>query len=90
MSVWGCVLVEYRTNKDRAMSALERVVNYGEVAPLNEDMLCQWVSDLVCDIRHLCDVYGLEWEYLLERADRHYVEEVADESHCGGYGCEGC
>lgn len=34
------------------------------------------VSDLLADIRHWCDVHGLDFESLDARAHMHYLEEL--------------
>jgi hypothetical protein len=34
------------------------------------------ISDLICNLHHLADQHGLEWEELLNRADFHYVNET--------------
>jgi hypothetical protein len=39
------------------------------------------ISDLLCDLRHLCDVLGVNFQMTLGRSLRDYTEEVAEERH---------
>lgn len=36
------------------------------------------MSDLLCDLHHLADRFGIEWEALLGRGAMHYRDEVAE------------
>lgn len=37
------------------------------------------MSDLLCDMQHLCARWGIEWPAMLERADGHFAAEHDDE-----------
>lgn len=43
----------------------------------DEDIETQ-VSDLLADLRHLCDVREVDFDACLDRASFHYTEEVKD------------
>lgn len=37
------------------------------------------MSDLLCDMQHLCARWGIEWPAMLERADGHFAAEHDDD-----------
>lgn len=42
------------------------------------------ISDLLCDMRHLCDVLGISFQGMLERSHSNYTQDVAEEKHKAG------
>lgn len=57
----------------RAETAYRCIIGYrtwGESGDNETD-----VADFICDLRHLCDEQGWEWETILSRADLHYQAE---------------
>lgn len=51
------------------------------VAPsYDDDTLSQGISDLLCDLRHLCDIAGFSFAELDNNAHRMYLMELRD---CG-------
>ena len=38
------------------------------------------IGDLLIDLRHLADQYGLDWRDLLDRANLHYEAEIKEEA----------
>jgi hypothetical protein len=53
----------------------------------NADSAADAISELLCDLRHLGDEFGLDWEELCARAGRYYSEER--ERHVVEVTCEG-
>jgi hypothetical protein len=39
------------------------------------------VSDLIADLHHLADAYGLDWPATLDRADLAHIGDVGDDGH---------
>lgn len=39
------------------------------------------ISDLLCDMRHLADVLGINFQEVLGRSLRDYTQDVAEERH---------
>lgn len=63
-------------NQERAESALVAVEAFvKETGTEDEDQNLQ-LYDLICNLRHLCDAAGLDWEYILERGNEHYIAET--------------
>lgn len=72
-----------RTNADRAERARRAVVAYQGHEPdrLNqgEDAAIEVLSDLLGDLKHLCDQFGVSYEEADTRGYRAYLAEVAEE-----------
>lgn len=81
------------SNQDRSDNAFNQVEGYGETwkyrswpvygVPMDEDdvnMLEQQMSDLLCDMHHLADAAGIQWDDMIRRSDMHYYDEIAEEA----------
>lgn len=71
------------TNEQRADWAYWAVDNFADRCGLNnanEDMETK-VSDLIADLGHLCDQYGLDIEVCVERGLGHYRDELFEEAY---------
>lgn len=78
-------------NSDRAHHALTAINGYlttERLSPIRQvhelsidetDWVETWATDLLCDLRHLCDAMSIDWDGWLTRADRHYNEEREQE-----------
>ena len=66
------------TNEDRAGWANTAVTAFAE-AVRETDMLDEEkglvISDLLCDMMHLCDMEEIDWDRCVVRARGHYLEE---------------
>jgi hypothetical protein len=62
------------TNEARARGALAAVDYYSP----NRSDEAEGISDLLCDLRHLCDMLGLDFLELVNRGNWHYAEELAE------------
>ena len=71
------------SNSDRADWAYVAVEAFAAEVR-EEDMLGEEtdlvISDLLCDLMHLCDVAEINWTACIERAEGHYREEIDEES----------
>ena len=72
-------------NDDRAKWALSAVSEFGYTTgecfetfkgDQRLTILEQNISDLLCDLAHLCDREGMNLTHLISRARRHYNEET--------------
>lgn len=76
--------VEEVTNGERAnwaylaLERFARATNQDNSGDLKHDRGTV-VNDLLCDLMHLCDRDGLDFEDLVERARGHYQEELVEE-----------
>jgi hypothetical protein len=61
-----------RTNDQRAERAFRALLQPYSFQASPEDA----VIDLLTDLRHLCDEYGLPWHDLNRTAVHHYREEI--------------
>lgn len=60
-------------NTRRAGFALDAVAQYAEVCKSDEDCL---ISDLLGDLRHLCDALGVDIEAKIEMSRIHHDAEI--------------
>lgn len=79
-------------NNDRAGWAASALEAYAaETRPIEEVSLSigneddkeafeEQLSDLLCDMHHLADKWGSDFDALMERGEGNYVEEVEEES----------
>lgn len=70
-------------NLDRAQWARLALVTFAEATRQDGDEHEEVVSDLLCDLRHFCDLAELDWTDLLRRAEMHYEAEVEEEEVVG-------
>lgn len=73
-------------NEDRANRALDAVVFYSDVDSLTRltgealrEEAATFISDLLCDIQHLCRRDGLDFEAALGNARGNFEEECSEE-----------
>ncbi|WP_082993074.1 hypothetical protein [Mycobacterium sp. 1245111.1] len=67
-----------RDNDIRAARGAQALMAYGAYlndATVNEDLQSS-VSDLLGDLRHLCDAVGVDWDRAVERSGRDHFSEV--------------
>ncbi|AIG78441.1 Hypothetical protein AJAP_28010 [Amycolatopsis japonica] len=72
--------VDYRDpvadNVARAGYAWVGVSEYANNKGMHEESAATAVSDLLADVRHLCDRLGLSFDELSQRGEMHYTEEI--------------
>jgi hypothetical protein len=94
------------TNADRAgwaRTALDAYVDETrspcasayELTPENKDNNEEVIGDFLCDLRHLCDALGLDWESLNDSGAMHYRDEAEEarqeaEEEAGNVKCHVC
>jgi hypothetical protein len=68
------------TNEDRAKWALAAVNAFAKETRMDEagEELETILGDLFCDLRHLCDFHGLDFDHLASRSRSAYEEERAE------------
>ena len=66
------------TNRERAKRVLSALMDHFEFE--KEDAGAS-VTDLLADVRHFCDWYGLAHGDLDRVAHSHYLEELREERH---------
>jgi hypothetical protein len=69
---------------DRAADILDAYVReIGEVWSGDEveqiELIRSFITDLLTDIRHLCDKLGIDWAGVSRLADIHHAEELKDD-----------
>jgi hypothetical protein len=67
-----------RDNNIRAASGAQALMAYGAYvndATIDEDLQSS-VSDMLGDLRHLCDAVGVDWDRAVERSGRDHFSEV--------------
>lgn len=67
------------TNKDRAGWAFDAVVSFAQIVGQQDEDLETNMSDLLANLRHLCDRKGLKWSEVDNRGHMHYSAEVVEE-----------
>lgn len=70
---------------DWAEEALETFCDTTGVRPEN-DGLDTCIADLLCDLMHLCDRYGLDFDYLADHGRGHWREETSEKESDGDLG----
>ena len=70
-------MTEPATNKTRAETALHCLVS--QYSTENGNPYHTDVCDILTDLRHLCDMKGIDFQAELERSGRHWLEEVQNE-----------
>ncbi len=74
------------TNTQRADNAAGALDHYAQrtwnaaLPTMDGDEREYVLSDLLTDLNHLADRYGLDWDTLLDRAHMHHHEEVTEEA----------
>ena len=70
-------------NQDRASAARDVVDNFAfKMGIVDEDMELK-ISDLMADLYHLADQYGIEMQECIARGYGHYICEMHDEANIG-------
>lgn len=65
-------------NRDRAEWAREALDGFIAETGNASGTTDEHVSDLLCDLRHLCDAEGVEWAAMIRRANMHYRAEIEE------------
>jgi hypothetical protein len=63
-------------NEQRAERAYRTLLVYAQRAD-SEDTE-ENMTDLLTDLRHLGDQYGVEWDAMIDRVQRHYNDETRE------------
>ena len=71
------------TNKERAALAKSAVARYVELSGTNEEDFGVHLTDLLCDLRHLCDQTDVSFASCHAGSVCHYSEEVEWEGKPG-------
>ena len=66
-----------RTNEDRCETAYRTVMVYAQYSGEEHDVETN-IIDLMADLLHLCDQYGLEQSYVTDMALAHYDSEMKE------------
>lgn len=70
---------ERNMNERRADWAEEAVEAFALASRMEGEDRETQVHDLLADLRHLCDRWGLKWAKILDKALEHYVWEVEED-----------
>ena len=70
--------------KDRAKFALRTIKRYKDIRGTDESDLETNVTDLLTDLRHLCDAKSFDFAKLDRMAYSHYSVEVQELGSAGG------
>lgn len=70
-------------NAKRAVWAKKAVDAFAAATRVGDEDMETQISDLIDDLRHLCDAHGVVFERVLDRANANYREETHD-------GCKKC
>tara|TARA_B110000093_G_scaffold136195_1_gene145941 strand:- start:178 stop:576 length:399 start_codon:yes stop_codon:yes gene_type:complete len=62
------------TNNSRAYAAALALICFNRFSPNGEHQ--EVIPDLLCDLRHLADRVGVDFNQALDSSDRHYAAEV--------------
>ena len=63
------------SNADRAEWARDAVRAFAELTRIEDEEMATQISDLVCNLRHLCDEESVDFEQVLSAANSNYAEE---------------
>lgn len=63
-----------KENKKRAEWAAHILRKFADIT--NSDLYVDAMTDLVADLRHLCDREELDWGWIDKRAYDHYLAEI--------------
>ena len=72
-----------KTNKDRTENIYRLMLvflQYYGFEQSEADSEEWYIRDLLCDLKHFCDEYGIDFENQLRIAEMFYDEEVEEES----------
>jgi hypothetical protein len=67
-------------NKDRAQRALHSVNEYKAYCGETVSDRVETVTDLLCDLMHLCDRLGVDFDTRVVSARFHHDEEIREEN----------
>lgn len=68
-------------NYQRAQSALKAIQTFSAETGLEGEELDIPMTDLLCNLQHLAEAQGVDFQECLDRANRHYVNEIESECH---------
>lgn len=63
-------------NQDRAESAFKAVQTFSDKTGLDGEEIYTKISDLLCNLQHLSDEQGVDFQECLDRASRNYETEI--------------
>jgi len=63
------------TNKDRALKVKRLLLLDEDRHMEDQDNTYPRVADVIADLRHFCDHFGLNWQKEIELSELHYEEE---------------
>lgn len=66
-------------NRARAKNGLMTVLSFARKAGQKNEALALNIGDIISNLGHLARVQGLDFDTILDRAQRYYNEEVTDE-----------
>lgn len=75
---------DYPDNTDRARWAVSALTEFAEQTgqindfPLDEEIFPEVAGDLICNLMHLADMYGIDPELILDRGRGHHDTEQND------------
>lgn len=72
--------MQIKNNQDRAESAYRAVAKFSGLTSLNMEEMETQISDLLCNLQHLADEQGIDFQACLENGSRYYQAEVQQES----------
>lgn len=67
------------TNEDRANTAYSTLLAYNSYKGGGNGDHADDITDLLTDLRHLCDQTGEDFNYCLRVSQEHHIEEKSDE-----------
>lgn len=73
----------YKTLEFFALRAGGEFYLRGKSKRMDAELIEQNMSDMLCNLAHLCDARGIQFGDVLRRAEGHYKSEVAGESAHG-------
>lgn len=82
---WALCAVEAYAGETR-MDPREQVIDGAKVEAGDPDHKAhaeELISDLLGDIRHLCDQFGIDWDTVDDRGADHYLAEKEEEKAHG-------
>jgi hypothetical protein len=77
---WNSPIMSNDDRADRADTAVRVYDGRDMEYPANAD---QVISDMLSDLRHLCDRLELDWSEMTRRGRIHYFDELAAEASGG-------
>lgn len=67
-----------RTNAERAHSAWTAVQHYVNAEGLHDQSFDENLTDLLTDLRHYADEYGMDFDDAVRSSANHHYHEIAE------------